>query len=141
MDQLLARLSDDFDAQSTAEFMDGAKKSVGALFAHGREFSEQLLDNDPILEVADRMLLPAAPMAVGAAPLSEASLSSASDTIRRTAQPRIRSYVRIATIIGSTPASRCRSGRVATTSDFTATSGAICPSCGAIRRVRSSPSP
>ena len=77
MDQLLARLADDFDTQSTAEFMDGAKKSVGALFAHGREFSEQLLDNDRILEVADRMLLPAAPMAVGAEPLPEASLSSA----------------------------------------------------------------
>ena len=77
MDQLLARLSDDFDAQSTAAFMNGSKKSVGALFAHGREFSEHLLDNDRILEVTDRILLPAVPMAPGAEPLLEASLSSA----------------------------------------------------------------
>ena len=77
MDRLLARLSDDFDAQSTTEFMDGTKKTVGALFAHGREFSEHLLDNDPILAVVDRILLPATPMATSAEPLPESSLSSA----------------------------------------------------------------
>ncbi len=86
MDQLLARLSDDFDAQSATKFLDGRKKSIGALFARGREFGEHLLDNDRILEVADRILLPAVPMAAGAEPLLEASLST--DALLNTAHSR-----------------------------------------------------
>jgi len=48
------------------EFFGYRKKSVGRLFARGREFSEHLLMNERVLEIADATLLPEFPMAVTA---------------------------------------------------------------------------
>jgi hypothetical protein len=48
-------------------FMGRRKKSLGRLFARGREFSEHLLLNRLVLEVADAILLPEFPMEPSAA--------------------------------------------------------------------------
>lgn len=68
MEALLGRVAPALDAQEPGggEFFGRRKRSVGALFARGREFSEHLLLCDRILEVVDGILLPACPMAEGA---------------------------------------------------------------------------
>ena len=70
MDQLMAKLAPELNAQDPGggEFFGNRKRSVNALFAHGVEFSEHLLLNENVLEVADGILLPDNPMATSAPP-------------------------------------------------------------------------
>ena len=68
MDSLTAKLYPDLNQQEPGGglFFGYQKKSVGRLFAQGREFSEHLLLNERVLEVTDAMLLPEFPMAASA---------------------------------------------------------------------------
>lgn len=64
MDRLLARVTPELDALDAGGggWFGNAKRSVPGLFARGREFSEALLLNEYLLEVADGVLLPDFPM-------------------------------------------------------------------------------
>ncbi len=52
------------------------KRSMGALLARGREFSDHLLGCERTLELTDAILLPAVPMAAGAQRMSHDELTS-----------------------------------------------------------------
>ena len=69
MDSLAAKVKDGLEAQEPGggSFFGGRKRSVTGLFARGLEFSEHLLLNECVLEVADGILLPDFPMSDKAA--------------------------------------------------------------------------
>ena len=60
MDELLAAVSDELNAQDPGggDFFGNSKRSVNALFARGPAFSEHLLLNEQLLQLADGILLP-----------------------------------------------------------------------------------
>ena len=60
MDELLAIVSDELNSQDPGggEFFGDSKRSVNGLFAHGSAFSEHLLLNEQLLQLADGVLLP-----------------------------------------------------------------------------------
>jgi hypothetical protein len=63
VDSLKRRLEPAFDrVKMDPESLMGSKKSLDAPFTRGREFSEQLLLNPVLLDMADAILLPQAPM-------------------------------------------------------------------------------
>ncbi len=68
IDELAATLDVQLDRQEPGggDFFGQRKRSVSAIFARGPEFSEHLLLNECLLEVADGILLPSFPMAVNA---------------------------------------------------------------------------
>ena len=68
MDVLTGELARELDEQEPGGglFFGHRKKSIGRLFAQGREFSEHLLLNERVLEVTDAILLPEFPMAASA---------------------------------------------------------------------------
>jgi hypothetical protein len=68
MDTLFARLEPELEAQEPGggAFVGNRARAVGRLFARGRVFSEHLLLNPRLLEVADAILLPQCPMAPSA---------------------------------------------------------------------------
>ena len=60
IDSLSAKLNPRLEAQEPGggEFFGNRKRSVGGLFGLGPEFSEHLLGNERVLELADAILLP-----------------------------------------------------------------------------------
>ena len=72
-DALAARVAGDLEEQEPGggDFFGNRKRSVMALFARGPEFSEHLLCNERLLELADGILLPQLPMAASSAPVPE----------------------------------------------------------------------
>ena len=60
MDQLMAAVNDELNAQNPGggEFFGDCKRSVNGLFAKGAAFSEHLLLNEQLLQLADGILLP-----------------------------------------------------------------------------------
>ena len=64
-DLLVARVEPALDEQEPGggAFFGRRRRSIGALFARGQEFSEHLLLNERVLEVVDAILLPERPMA------------------------------------------------------------------------------
>ena len=68
MDVLIAKVTHTLDQKEPGggEWFGNSKRSVGALFSRGVEFSEHLLENERILELADAILLPQCPMAASA---------------------------------------------------------------------------
>ena len=64
-DLLVARVEPALDEQEPGggAFFGRRRRSIGALFARGQEFSEHLLLNERVLEVLDAILLPECPMA------------------------------------------------------------------------------
>jgi hypothetical protein len=67
---LCANLNPALDSQEPGggEFFGNRKRSVGGLFGRWPEFSEHLLGNERVLELADRILLPECPMAASSTP-------------------------------------------------------------------------
>jgi hypothetical protein len=78
MDLLRGKLEADLDAEEPGggAGFGNKKRSVGALFARGREFSEHLLESERGLQIADAILLPAVPMAAGSQRIPLNSLSA-----------------------------------------------------------------
>ena len=70
IDSLSAKLNPRLEAQEPGggEFFGNRKRSVGGLFGLGPEFSEHLLGNERVLELADAILLPEYPMAATSTP-------------------------------------------------------------------------
>ena len=64
-DLLVARVTQALEQQEPGggDFFGHRRRSVGALFARGEEFAENLLLNERVLEVVDAILLPEHPMA------------------------------------------------------------------------------
>ena len=68
MNRLFNRLSPSLDSQKPGggEFFGHRKRSVNGIFGRGREFSEHLLLEEKLLEIADGILLPDIPMSTSA---------------------------------------------------------------------------
>ena len=80
MDLLLTRLEPDLNALEPGggDFFGNSKRSVTSIFARGAEFSEHLLLNDKLLEIADQVLLPDYPMSTNTPPREHQALNEAS---------------------------------------------------------------
>ena len=79
MDLLAGKLKAELEAETLGggAVFGNKKRSVGALFARGREFSEHLLESERGLQIADAVLLPTVPMATGSQRISLDSLFAA----------------------------------------------------------------
>ena len=78
MNRLFNRLSPYLDSQKPGggEFFGHRKRSVNGIFGKGREFSEHLLLEEKLLEIADGILLPDIPMSTSAREKKQSEASS-----------------------------------------------------------------
>ena len=97
MDALAEQLDPALDAQTPGggEFFGFQKRSVNAIFARGKVFSETLLLNERLLELADGILLPEKPMAASSPAVEAPSMMA---TIDQSVGPNCHHYHLNATV-------------------------------------------
>ncbi len=97
MDALAEQLDPALDAQTPGggEFFGFQKRSVNAIFARGKVFSDTLLLNERLLELADGILLPEKPMAASSPAVEAPSMMA---TIDQSVGPNCHHYHLNATV-------------------------------------------